>query len=103
MNVVGVYGGSSDNIDIKNNLVINSNTSYNYYPNQLVHTEPGATVTNLTVLNNSTTNLDPGSLITSLINLLNPLINLTTLSNPAVTKTGNRRHLIIYLQREAFD
>src|SRR5258706_8840587 len=90
MSVVGVYGGSSDNIDIKNNLVINSNTSYNYYPNQLLHTEPGATVTNLTVLNNSTTNLDPGSLITSLINLLNPLINLTTLSNPAITKTGNR-------------
>src|SRR5882762_5325995 len=90
MNVVGVYGGASDNIDIKNNLVINSNTGYNYYPNQLVHTEPGATISSLTVLNNSTTNLDAGSLITSLLNLLNPLINLTTLSNPAVTKTGNR-------------
>ncbi|GHN02625.1 hypothetical protein WSM22_41140 [Cytophagales bacterium WSM2-2] len=90
MNVVGVYGGSSDNIDIKNNLVINSNTGYNYYPNQLVHTEPGATISSLTVLNNSTTNLDPGSLVTSLLNLLNPLVNLTTLPNPAVTKTGNR-------------
>src|SRR5258706_7300962 len=90
MNVVGVYGGSSDNIDIKNNLVINSNTSYNYYPNQLVHAEPGATVTVLTVLNNSTTNLDPGSLINSLLSILNPLTNVTVLSNPAVTKTGNR-------------
>src|SRR5260221_1926175 len=90
MNVVGVYGGSSDNIDIKNNLVINSNTGYSYYPNQLVHTEPGATISNLTVLNNSTTNLDPGSLITSLLSLLNPLINLTVLSNPSVNKTGNR-------------
>src|SRR5258708_4987377 len=90
MNVVGVYGGASDNIDIKNNLVINSNTGYNYYPNQLVHTEPTATITNLTVLNNSTTNLDPGSLITSLLSLLNPLINLTVLTNPSITKTGNR-------------
>jgi hypothetical protein len=90
MNVVGVYGGSSDNIDIKNNLVINSNTGYNYYPNQLVHTEPGATITNLTVLNNSTTNLAPGSLIQSLINLLNPLINLAVLSNPSVIQSGIR-------------
>src|SRR5258705_2016152 len=90
MNVVGVYGGSSNNIDIKNNLVINSNTGYNYYPNQLVQTEPGATISNLTVLNNSTTNLDAGSLITSLLSLLNPLINLKVLTNPSITKTGNR-------------
>jgi len=92
MNVIGVYGGASDNIDIKNNLVINSNTSYNYYPNQLIHTEPSATITNLQVLNNSTTNLDPGSLLTSIIALPvpNPLINLNVLSNPSVTKTGVR-------------
>jgi len=92
MNVVGLYGGSSDNIDIKNNLVINSNTSYNYYPNQLIHTEGGATITSgtLQVLNNSTTNVDPGSIITSLLSLLNPLINVNILSNPAVMTTGNR-------------
>ncbi len=92
MNVVGLYGGSSDNIDIKNNLVINSNTGYSLYPNQLIHTENGATITtnSLQVLNNSTANLDPGSLITSLLSLLNPLINLTNLPNPAVTKTGSR-------------
>jgi hypothetical protein len=92
MNVIGVYGGASDNIDIKNNLVINSNTSYNYYPNQLIHTEPSATITNLQVLNNSTTNLDPGSLLTSIIGLpvANPLVNLAPLSNPSVDKTGVR-------------
>src|SRR5258708_38728341 len=92
MNVVGLYGGASDNIDVKNNLVINSNTSYNYYPNQFIHTEPGATITNLQVLNNSTSNLDPGSLLTSIIALPvpNPLINLNVLSNPSVTKTGAR-------------
>ncbi|MBI1767585.1 MAG: T9SS type A sorting domain-containing protein [Bacteroidetes bacterium] len=92
MNVVGLYGGISDNIDIKNNLVINSNTGYNFYPNQLIHTENGAAITSgsLQVLNNSTTNLDPGSLITSLLGLLNPLINLTVQPNPAITKSGSR-------------
>jgi len=92
MNVVGVYGGASDNLDIKNNLVINSNTAYSYYPNQLIHTENAATISNLTVLNNSTTNLDPGSLLTSILGLPipNPLINLAILSNPAVNSTGLR-------------
>ena len=92
MNVVGVYGGTSDKVDIKNNLVINSNTGYSYYPNQLIHTENGAVINNLQVLNNSITNLDAGNLLTSLLGLLvqNPLIKLTNLSNPAVTKTGIR-------------
>ncbi|HEX8038446.1 MAG TPA: hypothetical protein VF490_04825, partial [Chryseosolibacter sp.] len=35
VNLIGVYGGASDNINLKNNLVINSNTAYSYYPNQL--------------------------------------------------------------------
>ena len=92
MNVVGVYGGTSDKLDVKNNLVINSNTGYSYYPNQFIHTENGAVINNLQVLNNSITNLDAGNLLTSLLGLLvqNPLINLTTLPNPAVTKTGTR-------------
>src|SRR5260221_2646372 len=94
MNVVGLYGGSSDNIDIKNNLVINSNTGYSLYPNQLIHTENGATISSgtLQVLNNSTTNLDPGDMLNSILGLPipNPLINLTLLSNPSITKTGNR-------------
>ncbi len=92
MNVVGAYGGASDNLDIRNNLVINSNTGYNYYPNQIIHTENGATISNLQVLSNSTANLDAGSLLGSLLGLLlpNPLISLGTLPNPAVTKTGPR-------------
>jgi hypothetical protein len=91
MNVVGVYGGTSDNLDIKNNLVINSNTGYNYYPNQLIHTENGATIDRLQVLNNSTTNLDAGSVLASVLGILqSPLINLTVLPNPAVRKAGNR-------------
>ncbi|GHN02626.1 hypothetical protein WSM22_41150 [Cytophagales bacterium WSM2-2] len=90
MNVVGVYGGSSENIDIRNNLVINSNTGYSFYPNELLHTESGATISNLTVLNNSTSNLDPGSLIASLVDLLNPYIKLNVLTNPSITKTGSR-------------
>jgi len=91
MNVVGVYGGTSDNLDIKNNLVINSSTGYNYYPNQLIHTENGATIDRLQVLNNSTTNLDAGSVLTSVLGILqSPLINLNVLTNPAVRKTGDR-------------
>jgi hypothetical protein len=61
MNVVGLYGGVSDNVDIKNNLFINNNTSYSYYPNKLVHLENGATLTGLTVKNNSFTKLPFGS------------------------------------------
>jgi chitodextrinase len=34
--------------------------------------------------------VDPGNLLTTLLGLLNPLINLTVLPNPAVTKTGSR-------------
>ena len=37
-NLIAVYGGASENIEIKNNLIINSNTSYNFYPNKIIHT-----------------------------------------------------------------
>jgi hypothetical protein len=92
MNVVGVYGGTSDNLDIKNNLVLNSNTSYNYYQNEFIHSEHAATIGNLQVLNNSTTNLGAGSLLASLLGFLlpNPLINLDVLPDPSVSKTGIR-------------
>lgn len=94
MNVIGVYGGTSENIDIKNNLVINSNTGYNNYPNELIHTQNGALVStnSLQVLSNSTANLEPGDLLDSILGLplVNPLINLTNLANPSVTKGGNR-------------
>lgn len=80
MNVVGVYGGTSENVDIKNNLVINSNSSYNYYHNQLVHTDGGAVINNLQILNNSTVGIDAG------ISLTAPLQIVVSLTNPAITK-----------------
>ena len=81
-NVVGVYGGTSDNVDIKNNLIINSNTGYNYYQNQLIHQENGASISGLSVDSNLLNNLPLGSLIGSILNNL--------LLDPKITKTGVR-------------
>ncbi|MEJ0032569.1 MAG: hypothetical protein WDO15_20415 [Bacteroidota bacterium] len=81
-NVVGVYGGSSDNVDIKNNLIINSNTGYNYYQNQFIHQENGASVTGLSVGNNILQNMTLGSLVGTLLNNL--------LVDPKITRTGVR-------------
>jgi hypothetical protein len=81
-NVVGLYGGSSSTIDIKNNLIINSNTSYNWYPNKLVHQEGGATIGNLQVGNNLLQNLSLGGLIGSILN--------NVLSDPRISKGGVR-------------
>ncbi len=81
-NVVGVYGGSSDNVDIKNNLIINSNTGYNYYANQLIHQENGAKISSLSVGNNVLQNLSVGSLVGSILNNL--------LCDPKIARTGVR-------------
>lgn len=91
MNVVGVYGGTSDNVEIKNNLVINSNTGYSYYQNQLIHRENGAVINNLQVRNNLMNNLDlnVSGLLGGTLGLLDPLLkNLT--SDPKIKKTGSR-------------
>ena len=82
MNVVGLYGGASDNVDIKNNLIINNNTGYSYYPNQLIHLENGATLSVLTVKNNLLSGLPLGSVAGTYST------NLT--SDPQITKTGSR-------------
>jgi len=82
INVIGAYGGTSDNVDIKNNLFINNNTAYSYYPNQLVHLENGATVNTLTVKNNSFFKLPVGTVVGTY------LANLT--SDPLITLTGTR-------------
>jgi hypothetical protein len=82
-NVIGLYGGSSDNIDLKNNLIINSNTSYNYYQNQLIHQEGGATISGLNVASNLLQNLSIGTLVGSILN--NLLGN-----DPKISKTGVR-------------
>ncbi|CAN5363389.1 hypothetical protein BH09BAC3_BH09BAC3_10360 [soil metagenome] len=82
MNVVGVYGGSSDNVDVRNNLFINNNTGYSYYPNQLVHLENGAVLTNLQVKNNIFMNLPVGTVTGAYAN--------NTTIDPKIQKSGNR-------------
>jgi hypothetical protein len=82
MNVIGLYGGASDNIDVKNNLFIDNNTSYSYYPNQFIHMENGATLSVLTVKNNSFYRLPVGNVSGTYSN------NLT--SDPLINKTSNR-------------
>jgi hypothetical protein len=82
MNVIGLYGGASDNVDIKNNLFINNNTGYSYYPNQLVHLENGATLSVLTVKNNLFDRLAIGTVAGTYGS------NLT--ADPLITKTDAR-------------
>ncbi|HEX8039608.1 MAG TPA: Ig-like domain-containing protein, partial [Chryseosolibacter sp.] len=81
-NLLGVYGGASDNINLKNNLIINSNTAYSYYPNQLIHMENGATLSVLAVTNNLLFNLPVGSVPGTYAG------NLT--GDPSVQKSGSR-------------
>jgi hypothetical protein len=81
-NVIGVYGGTSNNVDIKNNLIINSNSGYNYYTNQLIHQENGAIINSLSVGSNLLQNLPLGNLVGSILSNL--------LVDPRITKTGVR-------------
>jgi hypothetical protein len=61
MNVVGLYGGTSENVNVENNLIINNNTAYSFYPNSLVHMENGAVLNALVVENNLLFNLPVGT------------------------------------------
>jgi hypothetical protein len=83
MNVVGMYGGASDNISIQNNLFINNNSSYSYYPNSLIHTENGATLSVLTVKNNLFNKLPIGS-------VSGASYQNNTTNDPLIAKTGSR-------------
>ena len=83
MNVVGIYGGASDNVSIENNLFINNNTAYSYYPNSLIHMENGATLSVLVVRNNLFNKLPVGNISGGTYQN-----NLT--SDPMIAKTGNR-------------
>lgn len=82
MNFLGLHKGQSTNIDIKNNLVINSNTSYNWWPNQLIFMEGGASISGLTVTNNFLSNLPIGTSAGSISN------NFT--GDPKISKSGAR-------------
>lgn len=53
-------GGVSENVTIRNNLIINSNASYRHYPNRFISLENGATIKNLIVENNVLFNLPLG-------------------------------------------
>ena len=81
-NVLSSYGGASDHVEIKNNLIINSNTAYSWFPNKLIHLENGASMSGLQVQNNLHQNLPIGGVTGDYIN------NLT--SDPKIAKSGNR-------------
>ena len=55
-------GGVSEDVVIRNNLIINSNTAYSHYPNRFINLKNGATIKNLVVENNLLTNLHLGKL-----------------------------------------
>jgi hypothetical protein len=82
MNIIGMYGGTSNNVDVKNNLFINNNTSYNYYPNQFIYMEGGATVSGLQVRNNSFWKLPVGT--------VSGTYSANQTSNPLISCTGAR-------------
>jgi uncharacterized protein YjdB len=80
-NLISIYGGASENVEIKNNLIINSNTAYSYYPNQLVHVE-NTSLSNLQVANNFLVNQPVGTYPGSYTNNVS--------GDPKITKSGNR-------------
>ncbi len=79
---LGLHKGQSDNIEVKNNLVINSNTGYSYGANQMVFMENGASVAGLNISNNFLSNIAIGTTVGTFAN------NLT--GNPQITKSGAR-------------
>jgi gliding motility-associated-like protein len=81
-NVISSYGGASDRLEIKNNLIINSNTGYSWFPNKLLLLENGASVSGLQVQNNLHQNLPIGTVAGNYLN------NIT--SDPKIAKAGNR-------------
>src|SRR5688500_17243320 len=82
INMIGVYSGTSENVNIINNLFINNNTAYSYYPNALVHLENGAVVNNLVVKNNFFDSLSAGSVPGTYSNNIE--------GDPKIYKTGER-------------
>ncbi len=75
-------GSIGENINIRNNLIINSNTSYQHYTNRFISIEQGSTIKNLQVSNNLLFRLPIGNVAGTYTN------NLT--SDPRINKTGAR-------------
>lgn len=75
-------GGVGENINVKNNLIINSNTSYAWYANKLISLANGSSVKSLAVTNNLLYNLPIGTVSGTYTN------NQT--ADPKITKSGTR-------------
>jgi hypothetical protein len=82
INVVGIYGGSSENVSMVNNLFINNNTAYSYYPNSLIRRENGATLNSLAVKNNMFHKLPIGTVSGTYSGNFS--------GDPKISKTGTR-------------
>ena len=76
------HGGVGENIAIKNNLIMDSNTSYTYYPNRFINLEKDATIKNLTVDHNFLYKLPIGNITGSYSNNLS--------GDPKIIQTGPR-------------
>jgi gliding motility-associated-like protein len=82
INVIGLHGGKSDNVQIKNNLFIDSNTSYSFWPNPLIFMENGASLSGLQVTHNLFQKMPIGNISGTYAN------NLTV--DPQITRSGAR-------------
>jgi len=82
VNVIGVYGGKSEEVAIQNNLIINSNKTYSFYPNSLIHMENGATLAGLQVKNNLLDKMAVGNVAGTYSN--------NQAKDPMIKKTGSR-------------
>ena len=82
MNVIGLYGGTSENVNVINNLFINNNTGYSYYPNALVHLENNAVVNGLVVKSNLSDRLPIGPVLGTYSDNLK--------GDPKIYKSGER-------------
>jgi gliding motility-associated-like protein len=83
--VLGFYTptAKANNVEVKNNLFINSNTAYNYGTNQLIRLQDGGTVQNLQVTNNLFHKLDVG-------NIPGTYASNITGVDPQINVSGNR-------------
>lgn len=75
-------GGISQDIVIRNNLIINSNYGYSHYPNRFISLEKGATIKNLVVENNLLFNLPLGK--------CEGIIRNNISDDPKIMRKGNR-------------
>ena len=94
-NIIGTYGGTSQNVEIKNNLILNYQTAYNWYPNRMVYLE-NSTMNGLQVMNNYLVNQPAGTVPgTYAGNIIG--------GDPKISKSGNRPRRITCHCRAAPD